>query len=200
MKYLKTKLLIILISVFVFSCSNNTEPELNNLEEFTINKLELDLSINLKESYDVYFKTSNLSSFTEKFSEDLLNKEAFYIKSSKKYTIVRISSPEYENKINNSYKGLYSRSAASKTCKTCRSEACVKKTISTAVGDGTKTVLYIRVKPVKTFGIRTGVEVCYSDTPINAQIAHIPLEKLSIEDIKNQEDDGNIINIDNLLE
>jgi len=193
MKTITVNLFLCLFLSMIFSCSDKDNTT-DNQEEFKLDNLDLELSFDLKDYQDVYFSTSNLELFTEKFGDDLLSKGAFYFSINKDFTVVRISSDSYENKLLKINEGLEAKS--SKTCKTCRSEKCAKETIKKAAGDGTKTV-YISIKPVKTFGVQTGVEIFYSPNPIVSQV--VPLPTITIEDRVELGERGDIINIDSLL-
>lgn len=187
-KHMKNLLIIVLLVLISTSCEKEQTNENSNFsntsEDFIVTELNLDLDFTLDDYYDIYFKSSNLNSFNEKFSDELLSNGNFYIINDKDFTFVRISSSEYEKKLDNSKNiNQYSKTDSSVTCKTCRSEDCVAKTIKKAVGDGTKTV-YMKVKPITTLGVRTGVQVCYSPRPFK-QIVFSDLEGVNREDIEN---------------
>jgi len=202
------KIFLLLITIVVFiACSNKDEAEDNSDTEFENTSIsgnlleDLELSLNLKEYYDISFSTQNMDVFIEKYSAELLLGEGFYFKGNDKYTVVRISTPEYEQKmLALNAQGFNTENKASKdvTCKTCRNEECVRTTISTAVGDGTSTV-YLRVRPVTTLGVRTGVQVCYSSKPIEAQVAPLPFLTAEEAGISPIDPDDYVINIDDLL-
>ncbi|MFS4483575.1 hypothetical protein ACKGJY_11190 [Hyunsoonleella sp. 2307UL5-6] len=170
MKIVKINLFLSILFLAIFSCSDNDASD-SIPEEFKLGNLELDLSLkSFPEYQDVYFSTSKLDAFTEKYGNDLY-KGAFYFSSNKDFTVVRISSDSYEDKLLKNNKEIEGKDT--KTCKTCRSPKCGEEVIKKAVGDGSKTV-YISIKPIKTLGIHTGTEICYSSSPIASLFVPLP--------------------------
>lgn len=195
LKIVLTSVFILLTLTMHVACSDGENVRIEQ-DEFTIKNLNLDLSLDLKSEYNVSFKSSNTNLFLETFSKDLFTENSFTFIKKGEYSIVNISNSEDENNQNSSisYKG-------GKTCKTCKSEACVKNEIKKAIGNGKKTV-YIKVSPVKKFGLRVGVEVCKSDKPITETTLNKALEDidyLTKIDIKDLEKNKSVVNIDEFL-
>lgn len=170
----------------VSSCQEQEEEQDINHNELTLSNLDdMELNLNLGETPYLVYKTekhesfinNHLSDFTS-IDEDDVN---FYMKYTENYVIFKGDKQQNIDKQTTATRLPDEDKMFQSTvnCKTCKNEGCVKKTIADAVGDGTETV-YLRIKPVRKLGIRVGVEVCWSDTPIEAQMA--PLERLTFDE------------------
>ncbi|MDE0471366.1 MAG: hypothetical protein OXH57_05445 [Ekhidna sp.] len=161
---MKDKIIYLLILIVAFSCAKEeTSEELGDLS-IDISTFELNLKSfdDLGKEFEI--TDGDITNFLISNFDALLVVETdlelkVYSRSDKKTFAIQSIAKEDNNILCKQADppGFWDSETV---CETCRSEDCVKNTLSEAIGEG-NTDVDIRVRVKKTLGAQTGLEICY---------------------------------------